>query len=71
MSCDNELTLKAYIVGVMRAACRLWKFVMPVDAKAVFQREVFHPATVSAKLQSHLGMTIVQRIFDKYVSFPI
>ena len=67
LSCDNEPTMKAYIHGLFRAACRLWKFVMPVDAKAVFQTDVFHPATVSPKLQNHLGLTLAQCIFDKYV----
>jgi hypothetical protein len=41
--------------------------VMPVDAKSVFQTEVFHPPNVSPKLQAHLGLTLVQRIFDKYI----
>ena len=68
MSCKNEPVLKAYIHGLFRAACRLWKFVMPVEAKAVFQTDVFHPTTVSPKLQAHLGLTLVQRIFDKYVA---
>ena len=35
LSCDNEPVLKAYVVGLFRAACRLWKFVMPVEAKEV------------------------------------
>ena len=68
-SCDDEPALKAYVVGLFRAACRLWKFVMPVEAKAVFQNEVFHPATVDAKLQAHLGLSLEKRIFDKYVGF--
>ncbi len=68
LSCDNEPTMKAYIHGLFRAACRLWKFVMPVDAKTVFQTDVFDPATVSSTLQNHLGLTPAQRIFDKYVS---
>ena len=71
LSCDSEPMLKAYVLGVFRAACRLWKFVMPVEARLVFQNEVFHPSTVSQKLQGHLGMTIGQRIFDKYVSLHI
>ena len=41
LSCDSEPILKAYILGVFRAACRLWKFVMPVEARSVFQNEVF------------------------------
>jgi hypothetical protein len=40
---------------------------MPVEVKAVFQADVFHPASVSAKLQAQLGFTMAQRIFDKYV----
>ncbi len=64
MSCESEPMLKSYLNGVFRAAFRLWKYVMPVQARAVFQTEVFHPATVNPKLQSHLGMTIVQQIFD-------
>ncbi len=67
LSCESEPVLKAYNSGLFRAACRLWKFVMPVEAKAVFQADVFHPASVSAKLQAQLGFTMAQRIFDKYV----
>jgi len=69
LSCDNEPVLKAYVVGLFRAASRLWKFVMPVEAKAIFQNEVFHPATVDPKLQAHLGLSLEKRIFDKYVDF--
>ena len=67
LACDSEPVLKAYVMGVFRAAVRLWKFVMPVAAKDVFQTKVFHPATVSPVLQSHLGLTLAERIFDKYV----
>lgn len=69
LSCDNEPVLKAYVVGLFRAASRLWKFVMPVEAKAIFQNDVFHPATVDPKLQAHLGLSLEKRIFDKYVDF--
>ena len=55
--------------GLFLAACSLWKFVMPVEAKAVFQNVVFHPATVNPKLQAHLGSSLEKHIFDKYVGF--
>ena len=71
LSCDNEPVLRAYILGVVRDACRLWKYGMPVEARSVFQTDVFHPATVSDKLQTHLGLTPAQRIFDKYVVLHI
>ena len=67
MACDSEPVLKAYLIGMFRAAVRLWKYGMPVVAKDVFQTKVFHPATVSPVLQSHLGLTLAERIFDKYV----
>ena len=67
LACDSEPVLKAYVLGVFRAAIRLWKFMIPVAAKEVFQTKVFHPATVSPVLQSHLGLTLAERIFDKYV----
>jgi hypothetical protein len=67
LSCENEAVQKAYLLGMLRAACRLWNYVMPVDAKSVFQTEVFHPPNVSPKLQAHFGLTLVQRIFDKYI----
>ena len=67
LACDSEPVLKACVMGVFRAAVRLWKFVMPVAAKEVFQTKVFHPATVSPVLQAHLGLTLSERIFDKYV----
>jgi hypothetical protein len=69
LSCDNEPVLRAYVAGLFRAACRLWKFVMPVEARAVFQNDVFHPATVVPNLQAHLGLSLEKRIFDKYVAF--
>ncbi len=69
LSCNNEPVLIAYVVGLLRAACRLWKYVMPVEAKAVFQNEVFHPTTVNPKLQAHLGLSLEKCIFDKYVGF--
>ena len=65
VSCKNEPVLKAYMHGLFRAACRLWKCIMPVDARAVFQNDVFHPASVSPTLQLHLGLNMAERIFDK------
>ncbi len=62
--CESEPVLKAYIIGLFRAACRLWKFVMPVEAKAVSrsQADVFHPASVSPKLQSSRGQLQVYQL---------
>jgi hypothetical protein len=42
---------------------------MPVEAKAVFQNDIFHPAIVNPKLQAHLGLSLEKRIFYKYVGF--
>jgi hypothetical protein len=53
VSCKDKPLMKAYMLGWFLAACSLLKHVMPGDAKAVFQTEVFHPATVSPKLQPH------------------
>ena len=71
LSCDNEPVFRAYMIGLFRAAGRLWKYGMPVEARSVFQTDVFHPATVSDKLQNHLGLLPVQRIFEKYVVLHI
>jgi hypothetical protein len=47
LSCCKILILKAhYIDGRFRAAMRLWKLSMPKEARVVFQKEVFHPASV-------------------------
>ena len=62
--CSDVPVLTAYIDGLFRAAVRLWKFIMPREAKDFFQTEVFHPASLDMNLQAHLGMTPVQRIFD-------
>ncbi len=67
VSCKSEPMLKSYILGVFRAAARLWKFIMPIEARTEFQTEVFHPMKVSEKLQQHLGMSVGQRIFDMFV----
>ena len=58
LSCESEPMLRSYLAGLFRATACLWKFVMPIDARGVFQTKVFHPAKVSSKLQSHLGMTL-------------
>ncbi len=67
LSCHSDPVLKAYMHGLFRAACRLWKFVIPVEAKAVYQNDVFHSVTVNPTQQAHLGLALVRRIFDKYV----
>ncbi len=66
LSCSDVPVQTAYIDGLFRAAVRLWKFVMPREAKDFFQTrtEVFHPASLDPNLQKHLGMAPVQRIFD-------
>ena len=66
LSCSDVPVLTAYIDGLFRAAVRLWRCIMPREAKDFFQTEVFkfHPASLDTNLQTHLGMTPVQRIFD-------
>jgi hypothetical protein len=64
LACSDIPVLTAYIDGVFRAAVRLWKFIMPREAKDFFQTEVFHPASLDPNLQKHLGKTPGQRIFD-------
>jgi hypothetical protein len=49
--------LTAYIDGIFRAAVRLWKFIMPREAKDFSQ-------SLDPTLQEHPRMTPVQRIFD-------
>ncbi len=61
---SDILFLTAYVDGVLREAVRLWKFIMPREAKDFFQTEVFHPASLDLSLQKHLGMTTGQLIFD-------
>jgi hypothetical protein len=50
LSCCSESVFKAYLECLFSAGCRLWKFIMPVEARSVFQRTVFHPTTVSEKM---------------------
>jgi hypothetical protein len=54
LTCSDAPDLTAYIDGLFRAGVRLWKFIMPREAKDFFQTEVFHPASLDA----------VQQIFD-------
>jgi hypothetical protein len=62
------LHLKDCCIQPFKDSCQS-TFVMPVEAKAVLQNDVFHPATVNPKLQAHLGLRLEKRIFDKYVGF--
>ncbi len=41
LSCDSEPVLKAHVHCLFLVACSLWKIVMPVEASAVFQNDVF------------------------------
>jgi hypothetical protein len=68
LSCDSEPVFKAYLEGLCCMGFRLWKFIMPVEARSGFQLMAFHPTTVSEKLQQHPSMTIGQRIFNKCFS---
>jgi hypothetical protein len=56
LSCYDQPFLEGYVNNLFESAVRLWKFVMPVESKEVFQTEVFHPASASEELQKHLGM---------------
>jgi hypothetical protein len=64
LSCNDQPVLEGYVNNLFKSAVRLWKFVMPVESREVFQTEVFHPASASEELQNHLGMTMTQRLFD-------
>jgi hypothetical protein len=58
---DEELdeilsVFKAYLEGLFQAGCHLWKIIMPVETRSVFQRMVFHEVSsynCSRKLQKH------------------
>ncbi len=71
LSCSELPVLEAYLETLFRAAMRLWKVKMPIEAKDVFQTQVFHPASATEDIQKHLGMTMTQRLFDMYDSFHI
>ncbi len=64
LSCKDQPVLEGYVNNLFKSAVRLWKFVLPVESREVFQTEVFHPASSSEELQKHLGMTMTQRLFD-------
>ena len=64
LSCNDQPVLEGYVYNLFKSAVRLWKFVMPVESREVFQTEVFHPASASEELQKHLGMTMTQQLFD-------
>ncbi len=42
-----------------------FNLVMPVEAKAVFQTDVFHPTAVSPTLQTHLGLKILPKFVPR------
>ncbi len=71
LSCKDQPVLEAYMDTLFRAAVRLWKFVMPVESREVFQTQVFHPASASEELQRHLGMTRDQRLLEMYYLFDL
>ncbi len=55
LSCDDQPVLEGYVNNLFKSAVCLWKIVMPVESREVFQTEVFHPASASEELQKHLG----------------
>ncbi len=64
LSRNDQPVLEGYVYNLFKSAVRLWKYVMPVESREVFQTEVFHPALASEELQKHLGMTMTERLFD-------
>ena len=44
LSCSDVPVLTAYIDGLFRAAVRLWKFIMPREAKDFFQTDGSFPS---------------------------
>jgi hypothetical protein len=63
LSCNDQPVLEGYAYNLFKSAVRLWKFVMPVQLREIFQTEDFYPASASEELQKHLGMTMTQLLF--------
>ena len=61
LSCSDPAVLVAYPdcawQVLLKAAVRLWKFIIPKEAREVFKKEDFHPTSVSGKLQGHFRTT--------------
>jgi hypothetical protein len=68
-SCNNAsaAVVAAYKEGFIQISVHLWKFIMPKDARDVFQKEGFHPTSVSSMMQLQLWMSTSQLIFDMYI----
>ncbi len=62
--CNDQPVLEGYVNNLFKSAVRLWKCVMPVESRKVFQTKIFHPAFASEELQKHLGVTMTQLLFD-------
>ena len=69
LSCGSDPLLKAYIHGLFRAACCLWKFVVPVDARAAFQNENMKQYARKYAEHGRKYAAICRKIYRKYAEY--
>jgi hypothetical protein len=61
----EEPALVLYLLGIFRAQSRIIKFVAPTHIREEFENCVFRPAIKDLVIQSHLGLSMTESIFDQ------
>ena len=61
----EEPALVLYLLGIFRAQSRIIKLNAPVHVREEFENCVFRPAIKDPVIQSHLGLSMTESIFDQ------
>ena len=61
----EQAALVLYLLGIFRAQARVIKFIAPASIRDEFEQSVFRPASKDPVIQSHLGLSMTESIFDQ------
>ena len=63
----QEAVLRHFVKGIFQAAVRVMRYELAAAARLYFEVNVFKPARRNAEIQKHLGLEMVQSVFDQYI----
>ena len=64
----KEAAFRLCVNGLFQAAVRMMRYEFAAaTARLYFEVNVFKPASKNAEIQKHLGLEMVQSVFDQYV----
>ena len=63
----QEAALRLFVKGIFQAAVLAMRFELAAVARLYFEVNVFKPASKNTEIQQHLGLEMVQSVFNQYI----